>query len=171
VAAPDPSVTQQAVTFTATVAPVAASAVPSGTVTFTVDGADVVTKPLDASGTASLTTSALAAGQHSVTATYNGDANLLQRTSGVSNQTVDKQATAVTLTSSKNPSVLGDPIVFTATMAPPDATGTIDFLVDAGVISVPIINGSASFTTSALALGGHTITARYNGDAIYKRIR
>jgi hypothetical protein len=61
------------VTFTATVSPSASGATtPRGQVTFQ-DGATVLTTvPLDGSGRASFTTSVLAAGPHTITATYTG---------------------------------------------------------------------------------------------------
>jgi subtilisin family serine protease len=72
---------------------------------------------------------------------------------------------AVSLSSGANPSVLGDTLVFTATVTPA-GNGSVQFL-DAGTPispSIPLSNGSAQFSTSALALGSHSITARYTGD-------
>jgi subtilisin family serine protease len=71
----------------------------------------------------------------------------------------------VTLTAGTNPSVAGDSLTFTATLTPNTGTGSVQFLDgDAPVSgSIALSNGSASFTTSALALGTHNITARYTG--------
>jgi hypothetical protein len=68
---PNPSLYNQAVTFTATVT--AAVGTPTGTVAFK-DGASTIgTSVLNSSGVAALVTSSLAVGSHSVTAVYSGD--------------------------------------------------------------------------------------------------
>jgi len=67
----NPSVYGQAVDFTATVSPTSGAGTPTGTVTFVVGVTQIGTATLDSSGTATVTTtSALAAGSHTVTATY-----------------------------------------------------------------------------------------------------
>ena len=60
------------VTFTATVTPNMGSTVPTGSVVFSLDGTPQVTVPLNASGQASYSNSTLAAGRHTITATYLG---------------------------------------------------------------------------------------------------
>ena len=70
-ASPSTSVAGQSVTFTAAVTPQAGSAVPTGSVQFEVDGADLGNPvPLNNSGTASLTLDSLGLGPHAVTAVY-----------------------------------------------------------------------------------------------------
>jgi hypothetical protein len=76
------------VTFSAQVAAVDASGPPTGTVTFR-DGTAVLGAAVVSEGLAQLTTSALAPGAHSVTATYNGDATYAISTSAILNQQVD----------------------------------------------------------------------------------
>ena len=45
-------------------------------------------------------------------------------------------------------------------------TGTVTFLVDGAVqVTVALVSGTASFTTSQLSLGKHVITVIYNGNA------
>ena len=74
-----------AVTFTATVS---ASSTPSGSVTF-YDGATAIgTGTLNASGVATLTTSALAIGSHSITASYTGSSSHAGSTSSPVTETV-----------------------------------------------------------------------------------
>ncbi|HEX8818075.1 MAG TPA: Ig-like domain repeat protein, partial [Terriglobales bacterium] len=79
--------------------------------------------------------------------------------------------TGTTLTSSGSPSGDGEPVTFTATVAtktkgtagPP--TGVVKFfngVTELGAASV--ISGTARFTTTALAIGTHTITAAYQGN-------
>src|SRR5262249_24020739 len=71
----NPSTFGDNVTFTATVAAVSPGAgTPTGTVNFTIDGSSAGSGTL-AGGTASISTSALSAGLHTVVASYGGDAN------------------------------------------------------------------------------------------------
>jgi uncharacterized repeat protein (TIGR01451 family) len=69
----NPSFTGDPVTFTATVTS-SGVPVPTGTVTFTIDGATVGTVAVDPAGQAQFTTSSLTEGAHQVMATYNGTA-------------------------------------------------------------------------------------------------
>ncbi|MGH7174171.1 MAG: Ig-like domain-containing protein, partial [Gemmataceae bacterium] len=81
------------------------------------------------------------------------------------------------LSSSANPSPLGQPVTFTATVASEDPnapapTGTVAFydgttLLGTGTLT--LVNGQwqASFTTSAMGLGTHEILAVYSGDDIF----
>jgi hypothetical protein len=85
----NPSVFGQAVTFTATVSNVGTAPVPGGSVSFTVDGSAAGTVTLDASGIATLTTSALAVGSHPVLATYNGDVSHVGSVSTTLSQAVN----------------------------------------------------------------------------------
>ena len=85
--------------------------------------------------------------------------------------TVNRAATTVALGSSVNPAVTGQAVTFTATVAAvaPGAgtpTGTVTFQdgnVVLGTVAVGA-GGTATFTTSFAAAGGHAITAVYNGD-------
>ena len=166
----NPSNFNQAVTFTATVSAVAPGAgAPTGTVTFSEGGSSIGTATLDSTGAASFTTSSLAAGTHAITASYAGDANFNASTSTLS-QIVGKSAATVTLNSSANPSVFGQGVTFTITVAPASGSGTPTgavMLQDGGstMSTLNLVNGQASFTTSSLAVGSHSITAAYNGDA------
>jgi Bacterial Ig-like domain (group 3) len=84
----NPSTSGQSVNFTATVG--CASASPTGTVTFTVDGA--AGSPATLSGSmATFTTATLAAGSHTVTATYSGDLNCAPAISMTLSQVVNAQ--------------------------------------------------------------------------------
>ena len=74
-------------------------------------------------------------------------------------------ATPVTLTSSPDLSVLGLPVVLTATV-PPAATGRVTFYGGITVLgSAPVSSGTASLTTTAIPAGVRHLTAFYSGDA------
>ena len=73
--------------------------------------------------------------------------------------------------SSANPSVFGESVTFTATVtanAPGSGipTGTVTFLDGSTTLGTGTLNGSgiATFSTSALTVGSHSITVVYGGD-------
>ncbi|HVD77254.1 MAG TPA: Calx-beta domain-containing protein, partial [Vicinamibacteria bacterium] len=74
-----------------------------------------------------------------------------------------------TVVSSANPSGFGQPVTFTATVVSagsPATQGTVIFHEGTTVLAGPLAldaSGQASFTTSGLGLGSHTITADYSG--------
>jgi hypothetical protein len=79
------------------VATVTAAGTPSGTVTFADGATPLGTVPLDSSGKASLTTTGLAIGSHSITATYSGDAGSFTTQSGPAPESVAPATTEVIL--------------------------------------------------------------------------
>ena len=167
-AAPNPSSLGQSVTFTAAVSATAPGAgTPTGSVNF-LDGTTYLGSGPLAGGTATFSTSALAAGSHSMTAVYVGDGDFMFNTSPVVTQVVGKAATATNIASSASPSVFGQTVTFTATVASAaggTATGSVTFMDGQTALkSVPLTFGTATFSTSSLAVGSHSITAVYGGD-------
>ena len=77
----NPSQFGQAVTFTATVISLGFSGTPTGSVSFFDGGTSIGNSNLNSNGVATLMTSALAVGTHTITATYNGDSNFAPSTS------------------------------------------------------------------------------------------
>jgi len=76
------------------------------------------------------------------------------------------------LASSSNPSVVGQPVTFTATVSsiagPPPDGDQVTFKVGAVVLgTTTLTKGVATVTTSTLTVGQHKIFATYAGDAIY----
>jgi len=69
------------------------------------------------------------------------------------------------LTSSENPSVVGQALTFTATISNAAATGTVTFIDGSQMLgTATVLSGKASLSTAALTVGRHSITAKYNGD-------
>jgi uncharacterized delta-60 repeat protein len=170
----NPSVFGQSVTFTATVAASAPGAgTPSGTVNFVIDGGAPVAATLNGAGVATMTTSALAVGTRTIAANYLGSTNYNASGNSLSGgQVVNKANTATAVTSSPNPSVLNQSVTFTATVTAlsPGAgipSGTVTFLDGGSSIGSGVVNGAgmATFSTSALTVGNHTITATYGSDS------
>jgi hypothetical protein len=171
---PNPSVWGQSVTFTATVAASGNGAgTPTGSVTFSVDGGPGQAGTSIGGGQWTLTTSSLSVGSHTISASYGGDGNF-NASSGddsASPQVVDKSGTTTVVTSTPNPSVWGQSVTFTATVAAasPGAgtpAGSVSFSVDGGPAQAGTSIGGDqwTFTTTSLSVGSHTITASYGGD-------
>jgi hypothetical protein len=83
--------------------------------------------------------------------------------------------TTTTLTTSSQIAVVGQPVTFTATVTPAAPslgipTGTVTFLDGTTPIGQAPVNSSAqaTFTTSSLAFGAHSITAVYSGDSVFQ---
>ncbi len=167
----NPSAFGENVILTARVAGVAPG---GGTLTGSVaffDGATELGNVAVSAGVATLSTSALALGSHSITAAYSGDANFVQSTSALVNQNVNQASSSTIVTSSANPSAFGQSVTFTAqvaTVSPGEGapTGSVTFFDGATELGNVAVNaGIAAFTSSNLALGSHSITAKYSGDA------
>src|SRR5574338_1008562 len=167
----NPSDSGQSVTFTATVSPISpASGTRTGTVTF-FDGATILGTGTISANTASITTSSLSPGGHSITATYSGDSNFNPSTSPVLTQTVNNASqvdSTTTVSSNRNPAKWHQSVTFTATVTGSGGTptGTVTF-IDSGTSlgTRTLVDGTASFTTASLAAGTHSITAVYSGDS------
>jgi hypothetical protein len=148
-------------------------ATPTGTVQFLDGGAPLGTGLLDASGQATFTTASLSLGTHPITAVYAATLDFNGVTSGALQQVVTgaQLPSVVTLQSSLNPSGVGQIVTFTAGVGVPGPfvhlvqSGTVTFLDGAAVIGTGAISnlGLATFSTSALAVGSHPITASYPG--------
>jgi len=164
----NPNQAGQPVTFTATVSTPLGT--PTGSVVFTLDGVDSEPVPVGAGGTAAITAADLDVGTHSVVATYSGDLAHTGSASPTLTQTVGINATTTSLVASPNPSLIGQPVTFTATVSSPGGTptGTVTFTVD-GVPAAPVAltGGAATFSTSTLGAGPHSIVATYSGDASF----
>jgi len=172
----NPSLFSQTVTFTVTVSAGVGTGPLTGTVTIADTFNGVVTNlatalPINASGVVTFETAALAVGQHSIVATYSGDTDHAGSASSPPLIQVVDETTATTLTSSANPSLFGQSVTFTATVAAtggggvaPD--GTVTFMDGAAALgTAPVNAGVATFNTATLAVGLHPITAVYGGDA------
>ena len=174
VSSANPSVSGQSVNFTATVKALApGSGTPTGTVTFLDGSTTLGTATLSSGGKATFTTKSLPVGSYTITASYGGDSNFITSTSTALTQTVNQDATKTTVTSSANPSVSGQPIIFTATVkavAPGSGvpTGTVTFYDGSTSLALGTAqlygSGHATISISTLVVGSHTITASYVGD-------
>lgn len=184
-----PSVYGSSVTFTATVTGTSPN-VPSGTVSFSVDGNPLPQNPITVSGmlgndhisTGSVVVSdvtVLTIGSHSVTASYSGDSNYNTSTSSAFSQQVSKLPSTISVASSSADAPLGVNVVFTATVTglSPYAspTQTVTFFVDGVQFGPPVglspgPNSTATASSNSISWnihGSHQVYAIYSGDSLY----
>ena len=172
-ASPNPSVSGQSVTFTATVLGADPQATPTGTMQFRIDGVDAgAAVAVDAAGHATLATSALGVGSHTVAAVFQPGSAAFDTSQAQVVQQVDRAATDAAIALSPGRAVAGQPVTFTATVTArsPGAgtpTGTVQFTEADGTPigqPQPLSAGRATLIASAGA-GAYTIRANYSGDA------
>ena len=152
---------------------------PSGSINFmdgtTVLGSAAPVKTLNYGFfTAAFTAPALTKpGIHTLTAVYLGDANYAAATSNT--QTVSIGLTTTALSASATSVGTGTSFTLTAKVTPivantPAVGGTVTFTdttTAATLGTATVTAGTATLTTNVTALGNHTITAVYSGDANY----
>lgn len=163
----NPALLGQNITFTASVT--CPSFTPTGTVAFKKATTVLGTGTLN-SGVATFSTSTLPLGWQTITAVYSGDVNC-GTSSGSANEGV-KLPSSVTLSSTLNPSNFGQSVTFHANVSSSGGgtpSGTILFKDGSAKLTTTTLDGSgnASFTTSTLKVGTHSITASYMGNAKY----
>jgi len=106
-----------------------------------------------------------------VTAVYSGDSNF-NSSSSIAVTVYPPPNSSLSISSSANPSTLGQSVTFTASIltsgGPPSAgqpTGAVQFFDGSSPLgSVNVSGGQATYTTSALKPGYHSIVAQYSGD-------
>ena len=176
-AAPNPAGLEAPVTLTAIVSAAApGSGTPTGTVTFfnATTGSTLAANVALSGGTASINTSGFTFGANDIEVSYSGSTNFTANTGSTTEHVL--YGTTTTVASSLNPIFTGNPVTFTATVAPgmgapagsATPTGSVTFY-DNGVplATSGLSNGSASFTATALSMGAHNITAVYSGDGSF----
>lgn len=161
----NPSTIGQSVTFTASLNPSSAT----GSVQFSIDGSPAGSPVTVSGGTATFSTAALTAGNHTVTASFTATGNFANSTGTLSGGQNVSTTTATTVSSSVNPSTVGQSVTFTATLNPPAATGSVQFSIDGSPAGAPITvsGGTATFSTSSLTAGNHTVTATFTATGNY----
>jgi len=157
-----------AVVLTATL-----SSGPTGAVTF-YDGSKSIGSGNLQGTIASLTTTTLAVGVHTITASWAGNNNFNPATSTVITQTVSQTQTATSLAAVPNPAIAGLPTALTATVkltaGAASPTGAVTFTDTFNGATIPLGSPKlgAAYTASinpSLAPGIHSIVATYTGDA------
>ncbi len=161
-----------AVTLTATVSSTAGTPANGDTVKF-IDGTTTLGTGSLTAGVASFTTTAITAGTHKIKAAFVTDSSYAASSSVVLSQVVIGLPTTSTVSSIPNPSIYGQGVTFTARVVDNSSsgtpTGTMTFKWGTTILAkgVPLSGGTASFSTSTLAVGIKSITVTYSGDTKY----
>ena len=158
----------QPLVLTAVVTPNGSTDVPTGQVTFMSDGKVIGQNPVDGTGTATFTTSSLSAGAHNLAAVYASDTEFSASTGTQQVNVSDGTSTALGL--NPNPSTFGQQVTMTATISPADngagtPTGSVTFNDGNNALGSAPVDGSgqATFNTTTLSVGAHSITANFTG--------
>ncbi len=162
----------QAVSFTATVVPIAGTESPTGSVTFTDNGITLGTSTLTTDAgvaTTSMLVTTLPRGPNAIMASYGGDPGSAPSAStAAAPLTVTTAPTELSLGSSVNPSTYGQSVTITASVFPATGsgeTGTVTFFSNGSAIGTGSVeNGQATLTTATLPVGTDAVTAHYGGD-------
>lgn len=176
---PASSTLGQPVLLKATVGVVAPGAgAPTGTVTFKDGTAVLGTGTLSVSNgsvVATLSTTAIPIGTHSITAEYAGDVNFSSKTSAAINVTV-KTPSTTTLGSTASTSRFGQSVILKATITPvapgsiDPPTGTVTFFDGTTSLGTSTVTFDGTRYLAAfnlpttLSVGSHTLKAVYSGD-------
>src|SRR5207248_2572390 len=161
----NPTITAgQSVTFTATVSAASGPAPTTGTVSFRDGGLEIGTGNVGAGGVATFTTSTLAAGSHPITAVFLAQTGFNTSTSTTATEALNPVATPRSLAPGSPTATVGQSVTFTATVSavigPAPTAGTVSFRDNGAQIGTGNVSGGvATFTTSALTVGTHPITA------------
>jgi subtilase family serine protease len=152
---------------------------PTGTVTFTLDGANVGSATISAqapSSIATLTITAPTTGTHTLQATYSGDGYYLTQSSSQVTITVSKTPTTTGVTPATTTVTSGNSVQVTATITPTSygstlPSGTVTFSVDGSVAGTQTVTqgspSTAVLTLTGLTSGPHNVQAVYSGDTYY----
>jgi hypothetical protein len=172
---PNPSIVGNSVLVSVQVVS-SSSMVATGSVTLMDGGTAIGTTPLS-NGNALITLSSLSVGQHTLSASYGGDANNSSAISApiiqVVNPAPPNSATSVSLLSNPDPSTVAQTVNLNATVSATISgqavpTGTVTFLDGTNSLGSSTLNaGTASIAISTLAAGTHLITAVYAGSSTY----
>lgn len=169
-ASPNPVIFDQTLTLTATVTATQGNGVPTGSITF-LDGTQTLgSATLSTKGIAVFTTSSLALGTHSITASYAGSSNANASISNLVSVVVIPIPASIGLTGTPNPANFGQTVTFTASVAAAGTpSGTVTFFDQGTTLGSVALNASgvASFATSTLLAGTHQITATFNPSGPY----
>jgi hypothetical protein len=150
-------------TFTAAVSPAAAT----GTVSFydATGGTTLGTKTLG-SGKATLSTTFPSIGTHVITAIYKGSTSYTKSTSATTSVVITSATTAVAFSVSPASIPKGGGVALIAVVTPLNSTGTVTFYdkTTSTTLGTATLSAQsvAALTTTKLAVGTHSIVAKYN---------
>lgn len=144
------------VTFTALVQPDSGTGVPTGTITFNVDGGAETQVPLDSTGHAGFATSTLTVGTHTIEASYSGESTYAASSASLTETITSAAGTAASIavvSGSGQTTAYGSAFSSPLVVIPKDARGN------------PVPGAVVSFSGSGLGFSSATATTGSNGEA------
>jgi hypothetical protein len=168
----NPSSFNEPVVFSATVHSTGpATAQPSGSVVFTVDGTPRPEVVLDGD-MAKLPSLKLAPGSHTVSAQFEETSDFSSSSDDLNGgQEAGRASSATAVSVSPNPGQVGEPLTATVVVTPVgpvpfEPSGQVEFYVDKDEVGSATLNssGRAGFSLPRLKYGGYQISAVYRGD-------
>ncbi len=171
---PNPPVSGQSITLNATVTGVGTAPTPTGNVQFFDNNTTLNSGALNSGSTTTVGTVPTTS-THSITATYQGDANYNPVSTTAGSTTSGAIATSLSLSASATTVVAGQNITFTAILTPASTgsanpTGSVQFF-DNGTTLLGTSSLSSNVATLIIATlspsVNHVVTAVYTGDTLY----
>lgn len=131
--------------------------------------------PLAVSGscTVNVTFTPVAVGSRQGSVNIANGTNSIPATVSLTGTAIGLPATTTVITSTANPSILGASVTLAVSVTPSSGsgtpTGTVTFSDGSTTLAtVPLTNGQATFASSTLAVGSHSITVAYSGDSNFQ---
>jgi sugar lactone lactonase YvrE len=126
-------------------------------------------------GSATTVTAAtvLGAGDYTLSASFTPNSSSYTSATGSVSLTVNKAAPSVALDSSTNPALVSNSVTLTATVSSSASSpsGSVDFYDGTTLLaSGTLTSGVATYATSTLSSGTHSITAVYGGDSNFTSV-
>jgi hypothetical protein len=160
------------VTFKVSITGVSGVPGPTGTVQFKVDGKNQGSAVSISAGVASTTLTGLAAGSHTLAASYSGDANYNTGTAVSESITIKAAAAAPTQVKLARATATAQSCSAAAFVVSVDSnsaalpTGKVELLDGAKVLAAgPLVNGEAKLKANLSTIGKSELVAHYFGDA------
>jgi sugar lactone lactonase YvrE len=158
-----------------TVTPSSGSLNPTGTVTLlsgsTPLGSCTLANATGNTSSCNFSLSNVNAGNPTVTASYGGDSNNSASLSNGISVNIAQASTATTLSLTSSASLTeGSAFTGTATVTPTAASGIVSLYLDGGATpatTCTLAGGTCSWSVSGVAIGGHSLTAKYGGSTNY----
>ncbi|MGO4204225.1 Ig-like domain repeat protein [Rhodococcus sp. TAF43] len=163
-AAPASAVTGSSVDLTATVSPSDAQ----GTVQFSDNGAPIGSPVVVVNGVATLPHTFTSAGSHSITADFTAGPGFVDSSAAAQSVTVtDPDVTTSVSLTVLGTAQTGSEVSLSATVAPANAQGTVQFKVDGVAVGSPqtVSGGVATLPYTFGAAGSYSVTAEFTGAA------
>lgn len=160
---------QPAIFIAMVAGPSGTTTTPTGTVTFSSGTTLLGTATLTSTGTATYTASTLNATTYNVTASYPGDSTFSPSVSAAQSLVVAPAVATVTLTAPAT-ATPGASVILSVKVSGSSGTptGSVTFMDGTTTLStVTLASGAASYTSTAFAIGSHSLTASYTGDSIF----